>query len=454
MKKSEFIKSLDDNVLSILQQSKLQDDALFIVGVSGGPDSMVLLYILHKLNRNILAAHVNYKKREESDHDEKLVKSFCKNIGVRCLAKVAKPNLASGNFQNWARDLRRDFFKDLKKQYNAKAILTAHHKHDQIETLMQKVLRGSSISAWGGIQEFDGDYLRPLLDISKDEILNYASLNKVPYSIDYTNLESNYSRNFIRNDWKPRLDELFPGWEKNILRLRERSLEFKEMLEVTIDSIKINENKLHRDGLLKLKSNARKAVILKFIRQLYPEIKISTSALDSLDLVNLQIGQFCELNAKLSITRDRETFAFCDCRTKRFSYLLDLQKLERTPFKAEDYIFNIEPFIDPDFKNKLYLNVEKLTPQIVFRSWNPGDRFQPFGFKGTKKISDYLTEKKISPSSKRQAGVIASFNGKINGIIFPQNDINQQGEINDEVRCEEGIKKCLVIKRLNSLDEK
>ncbi|MEX2404103.1 MAG: tRNA lysidine(34) synthetase TilS, partial [Balneolales bacterium] len=442
MNKSESGKLLVEAVESSLKRHELNHkNPLFILGVSGGPDSMVLTHLFSKLGKKAVVAHVNYQKRPEADSDEELVRSYSKSISCdkfnfKCEVKQSDYRNAIGNFQNWAREERRTFFRDLKVKYKASAIITGHHKDDQLETLIQKVMRGSSLSTWSGISEFDGMYLRPLLNVYKASIIEFAEHYSIPYSIDASNLESTYARNFIRNEWKPELHRLFPGWEKNILRLTERAGEYQEMLDLILEQVSTGDAGLHRARFLNLKKDVRKAVILEKSRQLYPGDKISTSALVNLGLDNLKTGQVAQISSNISVIRDREVFTLSKITPDdAYFFTLNLKDLENNPIIKDDYKFSIQTFIKPDFKKKVYLNLEKLSPQITLRSWQPGDRFRPFGLDGTKKISDYLTDKKIDPSKKNKAGVVVSFDENICAVIFPcTGKINRIGASDERVR--------------------
>ena len=445
---------MNEIIQAAVKRHLLPENAPFVLGVSGGPDSMAMLHAFGQMGYGLIVAHVNYKKRPEADHDEAMVRSYCEEHDIECRIRVADPQKSEGNFQNWARDYRRGFFKNLMDSYDAAAIVTAHHKDDQLETVFQKILRGSSLSAWTGIPEYDGVYLRPLLSISKQDLVGYAEAKKVPYRIDKSNLESTYARNFIRNEWKPELDSLFPGWQQNILRLTQRAEEYHELLEILFNDLSINRTSLDRAKLLKQKPIIRKAVVLEWVSRTYPDEKISASALDNLTLEKLETGQVNQLNAKVHIMRDREVFTITTTPDDPFSYDLSVEDLKKEPFQARGYKFSIRPCTNPDFQSHLYLDCAKLPSQFTFRSWGSGDRFQPLSMRGTKKVADFLTDKKVSSAKKNTAGVLVSFDGNVCAVIFPSSESkNPPGAVSEGVRCEVVTKNCLVIERITQLDE-
>ncbi|MEX0823570.1 MAG: tRNA lysidine(34) synthetase TilS, partial [Balneolaceae bacterium] len=143
-----------------------------VVGVSGGPDSMALLYILYRLAVPTVVVHCNYQLRgRASEADQDLVEQICILWEMECVAVRFDTMGEEGhNFQDWARDERYRIFRDIKKEADADYILTAHHRDDQIETIFQKILRGAGLAAWKGISVCEGDLYRPLLEVSKADI--------------------------------------------------------------------------------------------------------------------------------------------------------------------------------------------------------------------------------------------------------------------------------------------
>ncbi len=218
---SNLINKSVESSLSLIPQAKPK----IILGVSGGSDSMALLYTFYKLEVEVLVVHINYGLRgNESDLDQELVEGMSTQWGIDCYSVKIENKQNEGNFQSWARAERYRIFKELKDINNLNCIATAHHQSDQIETILQKVLRGSGVEAWEGMSVWDGELFRPFLPFSKTEILSYCEENSIPFRDDKSNLESKYARNFIRNQLEDKFDELFPGWRTNILDLSEKGI--------------------------------------------------------------------------------------------------------------------------------------------------------------------------------------------------------------------------------------
>lgn len=174
----------------------------YVLACSYGPDSMFLFDVLVKNEYKFVVAHVNYHTRKESNSEEENLRKYCqgRNIPIEVLDTTGMK--VEGNFEAWARDVRYKFFKTVYKKYSASGLFTAHHLDDHIETFLLQKERKARVRYYGiALQtKINGMYVfRPLLDITKEEILAYNKAHSIPYSIDVTNLSDEYRRNYIRN---------------------------------------------------------------------------------------------------------------------------------------------------------------------------------------------------------------------------------------------------------------
>ena len=174
----------------ILNDIGLNKEDAIVVGVSGGPDSMALLDLLLKVKKRIdiriICAHINHKQRIESDEEEEYVKIYCRDNDV-IFECIKMQNWGDDNFENEARSVRYNFFEELIENYNASFLMTAHHADDLIETILMRIVRGSTLKGYSGFNKIvnKGKYkiVRPFYTITKDEILAYCKENKIKYSI-------------------------------------------------------------------------------------------------------------------------------------------------------------------------------------------------------------------------------------------------------------------------------
>ena len=246
------------NKLKSLKQSK------FLIALSGGVDSMVLADLFNKNKLDFSIAHCNFKLRsKESDDDEDFVLNWCaKNKIQSYISRFNTINYCKKNkigVQEGARNLRYDWFYKLKDLYNFDYIVTAHHLDDQIETYLINSMRGSGLNGLVGIPEKQNNLFRPLLEILKDQILEYAKSNNIDFREDSSNLKNDYYRNMIRNSILPEFkrfdDNVMLKFQTTINNLKSTKI----FADITLNEIKskifdLSENniKINIDDLKKL----------------------------------------------------------------------------------------------------------------------------------------------------------------------------------------------------------
>lgn len=193
-----------------------------IIGVSGGPDSVCLLNTLVTLAKKrkfkLLLAHVNYGLRgNDSDNDEFFVRELAQRYDLKLEILNAKEESKCSPTENNLRNIRYDFFRKIIKENNFDLIAVAHNQDDQAETMLMRLVRGSGLLGLRSIQPKNGDIIRPLLDISRAEIIDYLNENKLSYRIDKTNKENKFLRNKIRNKLIPVLEKEYnPALKKTL----------------------------------------------------------------------------------------------------------------------------------------------------------------------------------------------------------------------------------------------
>lgn len=233
---------MEEKVLSTIEKFNLinKDDKI-VIGVSGGPDSVCLLYLLNslkdKLKFEICVAHVNHQIRQEAEEETQYVENLCKSMGISCfvkrinvLDKAAQEKIGT---EEAGRKARYDFFEEVLEQTNSNKIATAHNANDNAETVLMNILRGTGISGLKGIEPIrNNKFIRPLIECERDSIEKYCEENNLEPKIDMSNFENIYTRNKIRNIMIPKIkDEYNPNIIESLNKLSMISREENEFFE-------------------------------------------------------------------------------------------------------------------------------------------------------------------------------------------------------------------------------
>lgn len=392
---------------TIGREHLLQPGETVLLGVSGGPDSMALLCSLHALGYTCIVVHCNFNLRgDESVRDEQFVKNFCAEHGFKLYIKSfdTKQNASENkvSVEMAARDLRYACFQKIKEQYQLRSIAVAHHRDDNVETLLLNLVRGTGIRGLCGMKYRNGkDIIRPLLDVSRQEIMNYLKERQIPFVTDHTNLESaEIKRNYVRLEILPMLRRLNPSVDECIQR---STRYFNEVEKVYLQSLKNDMRHLlfrtsyGQTGMSiseLTKCTSPSALLFEWLSP----YKFNAGQVEDILRSLCKGGEMfpSPLGYRLYIDRDS---LILDAPPEYFSpvtmegegtFALNCGRMLKVEFcrwgtdsevlKSGDYAF---------------LDAEKVAFPLVIRTPRKGDRFQPYGMKGSQLISDYLTNKKV-----------------------------------------------------------
>jgi len=318
-----------------LKKYNINKDDTMLCGVSGGPDSMFLLTSLVSEGYKPIVCHVNYHKRQSALRDEKIVEEYCLKNNLIFCKKDCKNYI--GNFQEFAREFRYNFFFEIYENYNAKCLLIAHHLDDKLETYIYRKNRNSKASSLCILPEefiYNMRLIRPLLNISKKEIVEYCVSHSISFGIDESNMTNHYTRNKIRNDYLSSLSDE----EKNAL-INKMNKEEEEWQNQRSRALKIIENdgfKLSRFSILS--QEEKNIVLCELMRNtcLNKSKNISSGFLNEI-VKTLQADKnhcFIEIEKGIYFEKDGDFAKLTFTDQNEFEYIIDSFEDKRCPYLA------------------------------------------------------------------------------------------------------------------------
>ncbi len=402
----------------------LKKDDIVVVGVSTGPDSMALLYLLmevrKKLDIKIVCAHVNHNVRKESKDEAIFLSEYCKKNNIVFEAmKIEK--YGDDNFHNEARTIRYDFFDGLVKKYNADYLMTAHHGDDLMETVLMRIVRGSTLRGYGGFNSLidRGSYklVRPLIYATKSEIEQFDIKHKIPYFIDSSNLKDKYTRNRFRHTVLPFLKEEDKNVHEKFLKFSKMIYEYDDYInnEVKDKFLDIyKDNKLDITKYLELPSLLQNKIIYNLLESIY---------YDDLILVN---DRHVELIKKIIASNKKNSYIYLPNNIK-ISKSYNLLEVIREGENEDSYNIELSNYVE--LPNGKHLEVLKecdsngndicrldssdIVLPLHVRTRKLGDKMSLKGTIGHKKIKDILIDAKIPMKDREKWPVVVDSSDKI-----------------------------------------
>lgn len=382
-----------------------------VLACSTGVDSMVLFDLLRKVKNSddIIVAHVNHQKREQSKLEEEFIKDFTKKLNIKCYIKKL-PHYDGNNFQSWARDLRYEFFLDVATKENASVLLLAHHADDNLETILLRLIRNSSLEGYGGIRKFakyhNINIYRPMLSLTKDDILSYAKENNLKYFDDISNSEDDYTRNRIRHYVVPVLKKENPALVKAIKNYSitlHKASDFIENYETNFikqQELVNNSNEFFAKVNLKELLNENEFLQEQILFRLLKRFSLSKECIkDIIKQINSSKTKIVKkINDNLLMIKEYGYVIFSNDILENKNFCLEiydcgiynLPNNQCLEVKKNICYFNTS-------KEVLWYNIEDMP--LIVRTRKDGDKLETKC--GTISVSDYLTNHKV-PYLQRQ----------------------------------------------------
>lgn len=444
---------------TINQYHLLEEGDKVVIGISGGPDSVALLHILLKLQPifklKLYLAHLNHLLREEAKEEALFVKELAESVKLPLI--IAEKNVLQDTSKNLslqqkARKIRYEFLIQTAKRLNATKIALAHHQDDNIETILLWLMRGCGAEGIKGIPPIrrinQGLYIiRPLIKNTKQEIKDYLQLHKLSFKIDSSNLKTNYWRNKIRLELLPQLKEYNPKIKEALARLATLWHQDNEYLNLLSIEAK---NKVLEKGRIDLKKFTLlpQPIQSRILRQLIKEVKgnlegISWTHIEAIiKLIKKGPTQGrLDLKSNIKVEREYERLIIYkgereEIKKQEERYLkipgvteVDELKIE-TQVMAKDSLSALPSLLSTSAE--AYLDYDKVKLPLLLRHRKKGDKFHPYGMRGSKKIKDYFIDLKVPKRERDKIYLLADEEGII--WVMSVNRIDERVKVTDSTK--------------------
>lgn len=421
---------------NILEKSLISTGDNVVLALSGGPDSVFLFHNLRILREtigfNLYASHINHMYRgDDALHDEEFTRNLCDKYGIELFVKRKNATEYAKDLkvteEEAGRILRYTFFRENLDQVGGGKVALAHNLNDQAETVLQRIIRGTGIDGLSAMTFIKDNIVRPMLNVSKDEIMSYLHENNYEYCIDITNTQDIYGRNKVRLNLIPYLEENFnPNIQNSLYRMSQAMERDKKIIEKYVE-VKFSELlKEKTENNLVLDLNILKSLDIgeagRIIRRGIEELKKNTVNVEmkhidnAIDLIKTgKTGKQIDLTEGFTIAISYDNFII-NKRVEKvpdFEYNVVLNKLNYINEVNKNLLLTLEDVkdvidvknINIEDKDIIYFDYDLIKGKIIARNRRAGDSIIPSGMNGSKKIKDIFIDLKV-PKEERNKKII------------------------------------------------
>lgn len=422
----------------LLDKSRLQ-----LVALSGGADSVALLLLLRDLGYRLEAVHCNFQLRgDEADRDEDFCQSLCDELALPLhrahFDTRAYAQLHGISIEMAARQLRYAYFRQLREAIGAEAICVAHHRDDSVETILLNLIRGTGIHGLTGMKPRQGDVVRPLLCVSRADLVGYLDGLGRSYVTDSSNLVADVKRNKVRLQILPLIEAINPSFRDTVLTMAAEL----EGIEQVVDTQLAHYAEATELSIEAIRQEPSAELALYYFLQ--PRHFNPSQIRQIADRLAASSGsRWISPTHELLSDRGRLTIHPLEAdaprpmrmpETGRYSYAnevtIRLSRVERD-----------DRFVLPTSPETVALDADKVKFPLIIRRTQQGDRFVPLGMKGGKLVSDFLTDQKKSVWEKRHQVVVCDADDQILWIVG--------NRIDHRVRITDSTRRILLIEKLS-----
>ena len=413
----------------ITQHQLLRPAAPVIVGLSGGADSVALLHILTRIGYPCVAAHCNFHLRnDESDADADFAQQTAEALSLPFrridfdTADYVRQNGVSTEMA--ARTLRYEWFEALRRELGAEAIAVAHHRDDNVETILLNLIRGTGLSGLCGMRPRNGHIVRPLLSVDRHQIVRWLADRHLPFRTDSSNASDAYRRNFVRLRLLPLMEQLNPSVRDAILRMAGHLTDVEAIYRNAIDSHRAHlidaDGRISIDALLR--TPAPHAMLFELLT---PYGFTPSQCADIARALSGESGRsFVAPGGRWHLLKDRLhliLYPADEVSADTFTLTLGSELTAPIRLSLEERIVD-EAFTISRSPHVATFDADRIALPLTLRRWRAGDSFVPFGMTGRKKLSDYFSDHKFSLLHKAAAWILCDASGRILWIVGHRTD--------------------------------
>ncbi len=408
----------------LMNDLKLKDKDVIVIGNSAGPDSMALTDILLKIRRDInikiICAHVNHNVRKESKEEALFLKKYCEENNI-IFESMTIEKYGDDNFHNEARTIRYNFFDKIVRKYEANYLMTAHHGDDLMETILMRIVRGSSLKGYAGfktvVKKNMYKIVRPLVFVTKEEIQQYDDKNRIAYAIDKSNFKGKYTRNRYRKVILPFLKDEDKNVHMHFLKFSKLLFEYDNYVE---EKVQKELSKVYSDGKLnieiykELDDLIKYKILCKILENIYQDdlMLINDSHVALIEsLINCKkANSFIYLPNDIMLVKSYNELYIKKSVDDLYEYEIEFDEYAHLP---NGHSIEKVSKADSNDNNICRISKENVTLPLHIRTRRAGDKMYLKKINGRKKVKDIFIDAKVPISQRDKWPIVVDSKNEI-----------------------------------------